>query len=450
MGSRNRDPSPGEPTTMTALLYIGGVVVFTIGVALSVGLHELGHLIPGKLYNVKVTQYFVGFGKTIWSRRRGETEYGVKAIPLGGYVKLVGMIAPNPGEGDGKVRARATGMFAQLVDDARAAEYEDVGPEDHDRLFYKLPWWKRVVIMGSGVTINLVLALLCFCAVFMGFGAYQASTTVATVATCVKVVTADQAPGPCTPTDKVAPAHQAGLRPGDRITTFNGTAITSYSQLQRLVRANDQSAATIGIVRDGRARTLHTDTTINVLPNFKDPAKTVRAGFLGITPREERVRQGFGYVVSTMWDGTVSTLKTIAVLPQKVFHVARAALGLEKRNPDSPMSIVGAGRVAGSMASDTHESVADRTAGLLALLGSLNLFLGLINLVPLPPFDGGGIATTVYEAVRRRLARIFGRPDPGGVDSAKLLPLTYAMAALILIMSVVLVYADIVAPVSLS
>ena len=123
---------------MSALLYLIGVVLFVIGVAASIGLHEMGHLIPGKLYNVKVTQYFIGFGRTIWSRRRGETEYGLKAIPLGGYVKLVGMLPPDPGGDPDTVRSRPTGMFAQLVDDARSAEYEHVGPHDHDRLFSEL------------------------------------------------------------------------------------------------------------------------------------------------------------------------------------------------------------------------------------------------------------------------------------------------------------------------
>lgn len=435
---------------MTALLYLVGVVLFTLGVGLSIGLHELGHLIPGKLYDVKITQYFIGFGRTIWSRRRGETEYGVKAIPLGGYVKLVGMIAPDSGTDPDKVRSRPTGMFAQLVDDARAAEYEDVRPEDHDRLFYKLVWWKRVVIMGSGVTINLLLAVLLFSIAFVGIGVNTATTTIGAVSTCVKVIKVGTNPGPCTSADKVAPAFRAGIRPGDTITSFNGTAITSYPQLQELVRANEGSAAAIGILRDGKARTLHTDTTLNVVPNLDNPEKSVRAGFLGIEPALARERQGFGFVVSTMANGTWQTLKTIGALPVKVYHVGRAAIGLEKRSIDSPMSVVGAGRVAGSMASSAHVSVADKIVGLLSLLAGLNLFLGLINLVPLPPFDGGGIATTLYEAARRRLARLRGRPDPGGVDSAKLLPVTYAMAAVILVMSVVLIYADIVAPVRLS
>ena len=166
---------------MTALAYTLGVVLFAAGVAFSIALHEMGHLIPGKLFNVKVTQYFVGFGRTLWSTVRGETEYGVKAIPLGGYCKLVGMVPPNPEEAEaepGVVRSRKTGMFAQLVSDAKAAEYEHVDPHDHDRLFYNKPWWQRIIIMGSGVAINLVLAFVLFGIAFMFIGIDKATTTV--------------------------------------------------------------------------------------------------------------------------------------------------------------------------------------------------------------------------------------------------------------------------------
>jgi membrane-associated protease RseP (regulator of RpoE activity) len=433
-----------------ALMYLAGVLLFTVGVAVSVGLHELGHLIPGKLYNVKITQYFVGFGRTIWSRRRGETEYGVKAIPLGGYVKLVGMLPPAPDQDPSKVRSSQTGMFAQLVSDARSAEYELVNPEDHDRLFYRLPWWKRVVIMGSGVTINLVLALGLFAIVFMGYGVNNATTTVGTVAECVKVVEVDKDPGECTTQDPATPALTAGLEPGDRIVAFNGTTISSYDQLQRLIRANAAGSADLAVERDGDRLTLHTNTTINGLPSTDDPSETVDAGFLGITPTVEREGQSAGYVVDFMADGTWETLKAIGAMPQKVYHVSRAALGLEERAVDSPMSVVGAGRVAGEFASNDENSVASRFFSVLMLIGALNLFLGLINLVPLPPFDGAGIATTLYEAARRGIARLLGRPDPGVVDAAKLLPVTYVVAGLLLVMTAILVYADIVAPVSIS
>jgi len=435
---------------MTALLYLAGVLVFVVGLALSVGLHEAGHLIPGKLYNVKITQYFVGFGRTIWSKRKGETEYGVKAIPLGGYVKLVGMIPPGRGEDETKVRSRNTGMFAQLVDDARSAEYEHVGPHDHDRLFYKLPWWKRVVIMGSGVTINLVIAFLLFGVVFMGYGVQVPKPTVKAVYECVKVVHAGEDPGTCTAKDPVSPAHAMGLKPGDRIVSFNGTRVSSYDTLQAAIRANDDGAATVVVDRDGSELTLHAKTVVNELPSLDDSDKTVKAGYLGITPVQVRERQGPGYVVHSMVDGTWQSLKAIGAMPVKIYHVGRAAIGLEKRDPNGPQSVVGAGRVAGELASDDDVSLAGRFFSILLVLAGLNLFLGLINLVPLPPFDGGGIATTLVEACRRGFARLRGRPDPGGLDSAKLLPVTYVMAGVILVASVILIYADLVVPIHLT
>jgi membrane-associated protease RseP (regulator of RpoE activity) len=304
--------------------------------------------------------------------------------------------------------------------------------------------------MGSGVTVNLVLAFLLFGVVFIGYGVMQPSTTVRSVAACVKVVEADKPAGTCAADDPASPALTAGLEAGDRILSFNGTEITSYGQLQRLIRANDAGSATIVVDRSGQRATLHTNTAINTLPGLSDHTTAVQGGFLGITPTEERARQGVGYVVDTMATGTWDTVKVIGSLPNKLYHVSRAALGLEERDPNSLMSVVGAGRVAGEVASTHEASVAERFAALLLLLGGLNLFLGLINLVPLPPFDGAGIATTLYEEVRRRIARIRGRPDPGPVDGAKLLPVTYAMAAVILVVSVVLIYADLVAPVSLS
>jgi membrane-associated protease RseP (regulator of RpoE activity) len=439
---------------MTVLTYTLGVLLFAVGVAVSIGLHEMGHLIPGKLFNVKVTQFFVGFGRTLWSRQRGETEYGLKAIPLGGYCKLIGMVPPHEGDRPDRVRTRNTGMFAQLVSDARDAEYEKVGPEDHGRLFYDKPWWQRVIIMGSGVAINLVLAFILFAIVFMGYGVYQPTTTVSSVSECVIAVTADNVDKPqrdCTDADPVAPAKAAGFRPGDRFVSINGTGIDNWSEAQREIRANADRTAVIVVERDGEQVTLRPTTTVTT--QAIDPENRTRiteVGFLGVVPTEQRERQGVGYVVSTMADGTWQTLQTIGALPQKVYHVARAAVGLEERDPTGPMSVVGAGRVAGEMASEHRLPALDRFFSVIALLAGLNLFLGLINLVPLPPFDGGGIATTLYETVRRWVARLRGKPDPGGVDSAKLLPVTYAMAMIILVMSLILIYADIVAPVSLS
>ncbi len=438
---------------MTVLTYALGVLLFVVGVAASIGLHELGHLVPGKLFNVKVTQYFVGFGRTVWSRRRGETEYGLKAIPLGGYVKLVGMLPPGPVPDQRTVRDSNTGMFTQLMSDARAAEYEHVEPGDENRLFYRLAWWKKIIVMASGVLTNLAIAFVLFAIVFMGHGVATATTTVSNVSECVIAVTkenVDQPQRACTAEDPAAPAKAAGIRPGDKIVSFNDRPVQEWTDLQKAIRSNEDGAAVIGVVRDGEPLTLRTSTTVSTRVDPDDPERITRTGFLGVSPTAVNVRQGPGFVVDTMASGTWATVQALGSMPVKIYHVGRAALGLEERDINGPMSVVGAGRVAGELTSAQEVPASDRFFSVLLLLAGLNLFLGMFNLVPLPPLDGGPIATTLFEAARRGIARLRHKPDPGFVDSAKLLPVTYVMAGVILVASLVLIYADIVAPVSLS
>ena len=433
----------------TVLMYTLGVVLFVVGVAVSIGLHEVGHMVPAKKFGVKVTQYFVGFGRTLWSTRRGETEYGVKAIPLGGYVKLVGMLPPGRDDEPGRIRKSNTGMFTQLISDARAAEYELVQPGDEERLFYRLPWWKKVIVMAGGPTVNLVLAFLLFGGLFMLHGAPVPTTRVDQVSDCVIAATEQNLDRRCTPADPVAPAAKAGLQKGDRILSLNGVEVTSWAQLTEVIRANEDGAATIVYERDGERRTTTTNTTVSARPDLEDRDEFVEVGFLGVSPELVLQTQGPWFVVTTMGDYTWETLKALGTLPVKLWEVGQAALGFSERADDSPMSVVGASRVAGEVASDDAVPIRDRFVGLLMLLGGINLFVGMFNFIPLLPLDGGHIAGALYEALRRGVARLFRRPDPGYFDVAKLLPVAYVMAGVILVMSVVLIYADIVAPVRL-
>ena len=220
--------------------------------------------------------------------------------------------------------------------------------------------------------------------------------------------------------------------------------------MQAAIRGNGGGSATIVVRRDGRDVTLHTSTTVSPRVDPANPERITKVGFLGVRPTVVLQKQDVGFVIATMGNGTWETVKALGAMPVKLYHVGRAALGLEQRDQNGPMSVVGAGRVAGEISSQQQVPASDKFFSLLLLLAGLNLFLGMFNLVPLPPLDGGPMATTVYEALRRWVARLLKRPDPGFVDSAKLLPVTYVMAAVILVMSVVLIYADIVAPVSLS
>ncbi|MGA9749605.1 MAG: site-2 protease family protein [Nocardioides sp.] len=444
---------------LTVLMYTLGVVLFVIGIGASIGLHELGHLYPAKKFGVKVTQYFVGFGRTLWSTRRGETEYGVKAIPLGGYVKLVGMLPPGnedrvDAQGRMRIRKSNTGMFTQVISDARAAEYELVEEGDEDRLFYRLPWWKKVIVMAGGPTVNLVLAFILFGSVFMIHGALVTTTKLEDVSDCVIAATpenfdADGRQRACTPADPVAPAKQAGLQPGDEVVSFNGTTVGSWDEFSTLIRANEDGAATIVVERDGERVETTTNTTVSARPTSISDDTIVEVGFLGVVPEQVLERQGPVFVITTMGTYTWDTVKAIGSLPVKLWHVGRAAIGLEERDRESPMSVVGASRVAGELSSAHEVPLSARFFALLALLGGLNLFLGMFNFVPLLPLDGGHIAGALYEALRRGLAKVFRRPDPGYFDTAKLLPVAYVMAGVIAVMSIVLIYADIVVPVPL-
>ncbi len=432
---------------MTALLYALGVLVFAVGVAASIALHECGHMVPARRFGVKVTQFFVGFGRTVWSTRRGETEYGLKAVPLGGYVKLVGMLPP--AKGDDRPRAGNTGLFAQLVSDARAAEYEHVRPGDEDRLFYRLAWWKKVVVMAGGPTVNLAIAFALFAGIFGLYGTLEPTTTVATVSRCV--VPAQEEGRACTPADPPSPAYDAGLRPGDRIVSFNGTAVEEWDDLVTLIRGNADGEAVIGYQRDGELVTASTSTTVKSVRALDEDGVATstfeEAGFLGVESTVTRQRHGLLFTVEQMGTMTWETVKALGQLPVKVYGVAKAVVGLEERAQDSPVSVVGAGRVAGEVTSDRTSPVVDRVVFLASLLAGLNLFVGMFNFIPLLPLDGGHIAGALYEAVRRGAARVLHRPDPGHVDVAKLLPVAYVVAGLLLVMGLVLIVGDIVAPV---
>ena len=432
---------------MTAVIYALGVIAFLLGVAISIALHECGHMFPAKKFGVKVTQFFVGFGSTIWSTKRGETEYGLKAIPLGGYVKLVGMLPPGPGDDPHAVRSTNTGLFTQLVTDARQAEYDTIATADEPRLFYKLPWWKKVIVMAGGPMVNVAISVVLFAIVLMGFGMLQPTTTVAAVSDCA--ITDAELGRTCTDEDPVTPARLAGLQPGDEIVEFNGEAITGWDQLSRLIRSNSDREASISVVRDGQRITERVPTTVIPRASLEDPERTEEVGFLGVQPEQEQVRQGPLVVGEVMWEQVKATGAAIVRLPVRMVDVTRSAFGAE-RPEDGPISVVGASRVAGELVTIDQPTWSERAQRLMMLLASLNLFLALFNFVPLLPLDGGHIAGALWEGLKRNVARLTGRPDPGPVDVARMLPVAYAVGGILIVMSVILIYVDIVNPVRLS
>jgi membrane-associated protease RseP (regulator of RpoE activity) len=455
----------------TVLLFILGVAVVVVGLALSIGLHEIGHLVPAKLFGVKVTQYMIGFGPTLWSKRKGETEYGVKAIPLGGYIAMIGMFPPRkPGA---PARTASTGFFdtmvqegepakkqgaiVTMVDDARQASAESIGDGEDHRAFYKLAVWKRIIIMLGGPFMNLVIAVVLFAILLMGFGTAQPSTTVGSVSACVLPATSDRQT--CGPADEESPGAAGGLKPGDRLVSINGTMISSWEQSTELIRNSPGSALTVVVERDGSQQTLTvvpklteryvTDANGNVAEDSSGAPRTQEVGFVGIGPAGELVRQPATAVLPMVGENIGAVVHMILNLPQRLIDVANAAFGPGERDPNGPISVVGVGRVAGEIASIDTIPVASKVASMLGLLGSLNIALLVFNLVPLMPLDGGHVAGALWEGIRRFFAKLFKRPEPGPVDTAKLMPLTFAVVIILGGMSLLLIYADIVKPISL-
>lgn len=433
------------------MIYALGVIVFLIGVAVSIALHEVGHMWPAKKFGIKVTQFFVGFGSTVWSTKRGETEYGLKAIPLGGYVKLVGMLPPEREERDHDghlvIRSSDTGLLTQMATDARAAEYVDVDPADEDRLFYRKPWWQKVIVMAGGPTVNLLIATVLFSISFMAFGIPTPTTTVSQVSDCA--ITDAELGRACTDDDPVTPARQAGLQPGDVLTTFNGEPLDDWDEVTRLIRANGDQQATIGYERAGVVQEVSVNTSVLARASRDDPDRVENVGFLGVSPEFVTERQGPLFVVDEMGSMIGATFNALIHLPARMVGVAKAAFGAE-READGPISVVGASRVAGELVTIDDPTWAERAQRLIGLLASLNLFLWMFNLIPLLPLDGGHIAGALWEELRRKIARLRGRPDPGHVDVAKMLPVAYGVGLILIVMGVVLIYADIVNPVTLS
>lgn len=436
------------------MLEVLGIVVLIVLIGASIAWHELGHLIPAKRFGVKVTQYMIGFGPTMWSSHKGETEYGLKAVPLGGYIRMIGMIPPAK---DGTQRQVTTGWFSTIIAQTRESAAAEIEPGDENRLFYKLPVPKRIVIMLGGPVMNLILAFVLFAVVLVGIGIPEPTLQVNSVVACTPTVSQPSGlplpSGACPEGSEASPAVAAGMQPGDVITAVNGMAASSWDEVSAWIREHGGTQTTITVDRGGASVDLPVQLATAERPVVDDAGEatgeSVQAGFLGVRPGSQYVGQPLSSVPGFMWDITTMSVSALISLPVRLWDlVSQTLIGGGDRSLDSPVSVVGVSMLGGEIAAMDEPFLA-KAASILGLVASLNLFLALFNLVPILPLDGGHVAGALYEGVRRKFAALRGRPDPGPVDIARMMPIAYLAAGVLIVMGVIVIWADIVKPISL-
>ena len=432
------------------LWYIGGILFIALGIGISIGLHEIGHMLPAKKFGIKVPTYAIGFGPTLFKFTRGETTYAIKLIPLGGYISMIGMYPPaKPGA---KMRK---GFFGDMVNQARDAHSQHVTPTDKNRMFYQRPVWQRLIIMFGGPFMNLLLGTALMATVISGIGINTQSTTIAKVMPCV--VLQPRADATCLPTDAVSPAKKAGLKDGDKILAVDGKAITDSVNFSLLLTSNVASAFTIE--RDGKklseniavipitAVRVMLDTNGNTVTDKNGKVLVGHKPVIGIVFGSERVAQPISKSLEQSAWGVGQVAQMITTLPQQLTDVAISTFTGKERNANGAVSVVGIAQISGEVASASQVTFIDKLATGLMILASLNFALFGFNMLPLLPLDGGHIAGGIYESIKRGIFKVLRRKDPGPADTALLTPITWFVFISLMAMSALLILADLINPI---
>ena len=425
-----------------------GIAFLIVGLLVSVGLHEIGHLVPAKKFGTKVSQYFIGFGPTLWSKTVRGTEYGVKAIPLGGFVRIAGMLAP--GRAD-RVTVDRRGRTT-IAEEARQASAEEVGPDEQHMAFWRLSAGKRLIVMFGGPFMNLLLAAVLLCITMSVIGSPVPSNQLSAVVPCVSA-------SECTDTDPVSPGYAAGLQPGDTITAWGDVVVHNWEDIQTAIARGGDSPVAVSVVRDGVETTLTVTPQLTERPVFYDDGTaatddngaplTEMKPYVGISPAYTLARESIARVPGQLVDLSVGTARIVAKLPVTLWNTATGLVNGGSRDANGVVGVVGVADLAGHITSSDSAvySTAARVGDLLRLLASLNISLFIFNLIPLLPLDGGHILGALYEGARRAWASLRGKADPGPVDMARLMPLSYGVGLFFIGMTVLLIIADIVNPV---
>ena len=394
-----------------------GWVIFVVALLFSVMLHETGHFVAAKKFGMKVTQYFVGFGTTLWSTTRGETEYGIKVLPFGGFVKIVGM----------------TSM-------------DEVEPEDEPRSFRRHPAWQRLIVLFAGSFMHFVLAfvLLFLVAGVIGLQDTTNTTQIGSIGACVPANAKAYDSGTCTASDQPSPAKVAGLRAGDKIVSFDGKKVSTltFNALTDDVRDTPAGRSVpVVVLRNGQRLTLH----VTLARISGRSGSYLGVGDASVSRRYNPVRS-VTYAGSTFGTVITGSVKVIGELPSAIPHLF--AKNRSSTSAGQVTSVVGAGEITGQVVS-ASVGWQVKVDFVLLIMASLNIFVGAFNLLPLLPLDGGHIAVVIYERIRSWFARLRRRPDPGLVDMTKLIPLSMGVFAILVFFGLTLILADLVNPVSI-
>ncbi|WP_410653140.1 M50 family metallopeptidase [Amycolatopsis sp. cmx-4-54] len=409
------------------LWFILGIVLFALGICLSVALHEAGHMWAAKAFGMKVRRYFIGFGPTIFSFRRGETEYGVKWIPLGGFCDIAGMTA-----------------------------LDEVTPEESKRAMWRFKTWKRTVVMSAGSAMHFILGfiILYLMAITMGLPNPEAQAAptqpVINATSCARTATTmEQLNDTSCPADAPTPAKTAGIQAGDRIVSVAGKPTPNWTDVLAAVQVAGGPTPFV-VERGGQRLNLTVDVPrVQRLVADGENKTTVKdVGMIGASPVPKTLVATYGPVdavgATVSFTGTMfsETAKRLIEFPSRIPAVVESIFGGE-RDPNTPVSVVGASRIGGEAAERGLWEI------FVLLLASLNFFIGVFNLLPLLPLDGGHIAVVWYERVRDWFRKLRGKAAGGPVDYTKLSAVTMVLVFIGGAVTLLTVTADIVNPVKL-
>jgi membrane-associated protease RseP (regulator of RpoE activity) len=397
-----------------------GIVAFIVALLFSVMIHEFGHYLMARRFNMKVTEFFLGFGKRIWSFRKGETEFGIKAIPAGGYCRITGMTI-----------------------------HEELSAAEKPRAFYQASVPKRLLVLGAGSFLHLVLGFIILTIIIGGIGTSIVTNRIDQVLPCVTNTSDGPTLGDCKPDSTKSPANIAGLQSGDEIIKIGGIQVTgnNWNKAIQVIHNSPNKTLEIVVRRDGE------NQTFTVIPRAKRVGKK-DYGFIGIvntfgTKRENPIATVRDSALITK-DVAVNSVTSLFSLPSKIPALIKQTLGEQKRDPNGLVGVVGVARVSAQTASDPKMKWRDKLTTFLMIIASLNIFVGIFNLFPLLPMDGGHMAIAVIDGFRRWRARTKSEPRPHPFDIEKLMPFTLTVIVFLVGLTLLLLAADIFHPVSIN